>query len=226
MATNRNLIFANDEIYHVYNRGVEKRKVFTSIREYRRAIELLTYYRFVDPPLRYSEFESLEPFTRESMWQTIAKTHSHEVEIIAYCLMPNHFHFILKQVSDRGISKFIANFTNSYTKYFNTKYKRVGSLFQGPFKAVYVESEDQLLHLTRYVHLNPVTSFLLKLADLSTYEWSSFNEYIGKQNRAVCDTSWIHEHFKSSIQYQKFVFDQAGFAQELERIKHLSIDDE
>lgn len=225
MATNRKLIFANGEIYHVYNRGVERRPVFMDKKEHQRAVDLLNYYRFANLPMRYSQLLSLPPQAQKAVWQRLRKEGIYEVNIFAYCLMPNHFHLILKQTNDGGISRFLANVSNSYTKYFNTKHRRVGSLFQGPFKAVHVETDEQFLHLTRYVHLNPVASFLIKLDDLESYSWSSFSEYMGENQTSICDTAWIQAHFATVQSYRKYVYDQAGYAQELEKIKHLSIDE-
>ena len=83
--------------------------------------------------------------------------------------MPNHFHLLLKQTIDNGISHFLSKFTNSYTKYFNTKYNRVGPVFQGVFKSVHIESDEQLMHLSRYIHLNPVVSAVVEKQNLLSY---------------------------------------------------------
>ncbi len=225
MATNRKLVFATEETYHVYNRGVERRTVFTKKREYQRTIDLVRYYRFASLPMRYSQLLSLPTPAQEAVWQRIRKENNFEVVIIAYCLMPNHFHIVLRQFIEGGITRFMSNLSNSYTKYFNTKYRRVGSLFQGPFQAVHVETDEQLLHLTRYVHLNPVASFLLKVDDLESYPWSSFSEYLGKNQSDICNTSWMKSHFSKTEQYRKFVYDQADYAQKLGKIKHMAIDE-
>ena len=222
MATNRKVIFANKEIYHVYNRGVERRTVFTNKKEYQKAIDLIRYYRLTDLPMRYSQFRSLPVPTQETVWGKILKENRPEIVVIAYCLMPNHFHIVLRQSSERGITRFMANLSNSFTKYFNKKYRRVGSLFQGPFKAKHVETEEQLLHLTRYVHLNPVASFLLKLDDLESYPWSSFSEYL-REDSDICEIEWIKTHFPKTEQHKKFVYDQADYAQKLEKIKHIAL---
>jgi putative transposase len=100
------------------------------------------------------------------------------VDIIAYSLMPNHFHLLLKQNKEKGVATYVANFVNAYTKYFNTKHERSGPLFQGVFKAVYVETDEQLVHLTRYIHLNPVASSLIAQEHLPTYQWSSYPAYL------------------------------------------------
>lgn len=138
--------------------------------------------------------------------------------------MPNHFHFLLKQKIDHGISNFISNFTNSYTKYFNTKYDRVGPLFQGLFKAVLVESEEQLIHLSRYIHLNPVTSSLVKPEDLQNYYWSSYPEYVDLLEDSLTNKHLILDFFPSIDKYKEFVLDQVDYAKKLEFIKHLILD--
>jgi putative transposase len=226
MATNRNVIFADGEIYHLYNRGVDRRTVFTKKREYQRAVEILEYYRFTDLPMRYSQLLSLPQISQEAAWQRIRQHPAFEVEILAYCLMPNHFHLVLKQTQEGGISRFMANISNSYTKYFNTKYRRVGSLFQGPFKAVYVETEDQLLHLTRYVHLNPVTAMHIRSDQLESYSWSSLPEYMGKSPTKFCSTAWIQSHFSTPEKHRAFISDQSDHAQMLGKIKYIAIDEE
>lgn len=139
------------------------------------------------------------------------------VDIVCYCLMPNHFHFLLKQLKDGGITEFVSKLSNSYTKYFNTKEKRVGPLFQGEFKSVLVESDERLLHVSRYIHLNPLTSYLVK--DLNSYEWSSYLEYING-GKEICAKEDILSFFKSPSKYKQFVLDQADYGLTLENIKH------
>src|SRR5438132_12702278 len=112
--------------------------------------------------------------------------------------MPNHFHFILKQRKENGISIFISLLINSYTKYFNTKYTRVGALLQGAFKSVIVESDEQLIHLSRYVHLNPRVSGLTK--NLESYPWSSYKEYLSVPE--LCESKIILDLFHSYQEYQ------------------------
>src|SRR3989344_6077012 len=140
--------FINNHFYHIYNRGSEKRPIFENQRDYQRFLKTLIYYQIEGPKPRFSKFPSL----------AITKLDENRklVEILAYCLMPNHFHLLLKQVRDKGITEFLSNLSNSYTKYYNTKYNRVGHLFQSEFKAVIMESNEQLLHVSRYIHLNPL----------------------------------------------------------------------
>ena len=139
--------------------------------------------------------------------------------------MPNHFHFLLRQIQDGGISKFMSNFTNSYTRYINTKQERAGPLFTGKFKSVRVETQKQLLHVSRYIHLNPYTSFVVKsLGDLQEYPYSSFPEFIGRTTSALCAKDDILSDFKTVKQYEQFVFDQAEYQRTLHRIRHLLLD--
>lgn len=133
--------------------------------------------------------------------------------------MPNHFHLLLKQTSDNGISKFMGKTLNSYTRYFNTLNKRVGPLFQGAFKAVRIKTGEQLLHISRYIHLNPYVSNIVK--DPSLYKWSSFNAYADGRANTNTNKKIVLELFKNSREYVNFVLDHSEYARELERIKHL-----
>ena len=178
MPSNRKVVFANGEYYHIFNRGVEKRPTFTTKYEFLRAVDSINFYRFGNLPIRYSKYLSLDKNKKAEFLKNLNDKEL-QVEIVAYCLMGNHFHLLLKQLKENGIVKFMAKFTNSYTKYFNTKHERVGPLFQGVFKAVHIESDEQLLHLSRYVHLNPVTNFKIKADELGSYQWSSYPQYLG-----------------------------------------------
>lgn len=146
--------FANGYFYHLFNRGVEKRIIFQDDRDYIHFLKILGYYQYAGPKLSYSR-------TNEKQIK-IVKTNEKIIEIISYCLMPNHFHLLIKQLKENGIPEFIRKISDGYTKYFNTKHHRVGPLFQGSYKAVLIESDQQLTHLSRYIHLNPRVSLLIK----------------------------------------------------------------
>lgn len=225
MPTNRKLIFANDEIYHIFNRGVEKRPTFTNKRELDRALLTLDFYRFAKLPIKLSKFLLLPNDESIQLLKRIKNDLEKLVEIICFCLMPNHFHFLLKQKLENGISTFTANFTNSYTKYFNTRRERVGPLFQGIFKAVRIESDEQLIHVSRYIHLNPVSSFLIEPKQLESYDWSSFPEYMGLSDKKISNPEIVLDLFTSTQHYKQFVLDQVDYARKLEQIKHLILED-
>ena len=153
------------------------------------------------------------PITHTPYWR--AKLDKGEVEIISFCLMPNHFHLLLKQNTKAGVTKFMRRISNAYVSYFNKKYERVGVLFQGKFKAANIDSDAYLLHLSRYIHLNPLEVRPLNIAKrrwLLNYPFSSLMEYLGKRK-----TNWINSKvvlsffnrsilpFKKSLTYHQFV---------------------
>jgi len=221
----RKVILATGEIYHILNRGVASQPVFVFERDYQRACNTFFYYQRKNLPLRYSHFIVQPEKRRREILKKFLVDKNLLIEIIAFCLMPNHFHFLLKQTAEGGISKFISNFANSYTRYFNTKKERSGPLFQGRFKAIRIETDEQLTHVCRYIHLNPYTSYVIKdLKDLESYPYSSFPEYLGKTKTNFCYKEDILFHFKDRQEYKKFVFDQADYQRELNNIKHLMLE--
>ncbi len=205
-----------DQIYHIFNRGVAKLPIFTDKRDYNRFLQTIYYYQFQGPKPKFSQLSRFKDFKFEKNKKI--------VEIFCYCLMPNHYHFLIRQLLENGISEFINKISNSYTKYFNTKHNRVGPLLQGQFKAVRIEHEEQLIHISRYIHLNPIVSFLIK--DLREYQWSSYMNYIGMRTDQICTREFILSMFKTHQKYEQFVLDQVEYGQSLERIKHLVIDGE
>lgn len=211
------------EYYHIYNRGVAYQSVFTNKRDYQRFILALHYYQFKNIPIRLSKFLQIPEEDRTTMFQDITDMNNRIVDVTTYCLMPNHFHLLLKQNTEDGISRFLRLTINSYARYFNIKYKRVGPLFQGMFKVVRVETEEQLLHLSRYIHLNPLVSFVVQEKDFISYPWSSLQEYI-THTPTITDPTPILSHFSPQQSYLDFILDQAEYGKELEKIKHLQLD--
>ncbi len=212
------------ETYHIFNRGIDKRPTFLNKRHYQRATLAINYYRFVSPFPRLGYFLKKSPEEQLKIFSQLNKSKMH-VEISAYCLMPNHFHFCLRQTQEDGIAKFMSNFQNSYTRYFNETQQRVGPLFLDQFKAVRIEDEEQLLHLTRYIHLNPHTGFVVKtLAELEEYPWSSFREHLNKQLPTFCHTSDVLSSFKTIQSYKNFVFDQTDYQRTLKEVEHLLLE--
>lgn len=214
-----------NEIYHVFNRGVASQPTFFNKRDYDRALESFFYYQNSNPPIKYSRFLSLSVKHRAEILEDLSKKKNYLVEIISYCLMPNHFHFLLRQSKDGGIAKLMGNFTNSYTRYINTKQERTGPLFTGKFKSVRVETQEQLLHVSRYIHLNPYTSFVVKtLEGLTRYPYSSLPEFLKNTNSNFCSKDIISAGFKSTENYKQFIFDQADYQRRLGTIKHLVLE--
>lgn len=207
--------FENQNFYHIFNRGVNKQEIFDNPQDYDRLLQTMFYYQFSGPKPRFS--------THKRFKNKDFSSNPKIVEIICFCLMPNHFHFLLKQAKNNGISEFISKVTNSYTKYFNTKYKRVGPLFQGEFKAVLIESDEQLVHVSRYIHLNPFVADLVK--NLNQFPYSSYKDFINPESNGFCITKPILDFFKNQKGYKAFTDDHSAYAKELELIKHLLIDE-
>jgi len=210
----RTIPFVNNEFYHLYNRGLEKSDIFINQKDYSIFIQTFFYYQIANPKPKFSLYRQSKLFPID--------TDKKIVEIICYCLMPNHFHLLIKQLKDGGVSEFMRKFIHSYTKYRNVKYNLQRPVFQGMFKAVRVETDEQLLHLSRYIHLNPLVSFLVK--DLKFYPWSSYLTYTGLANDERITKDEILNFFKAPKDYEKFVLDQADYGQTLEMIKHQLID--
>lgn len=220
----RYIPFVNEHYYHIFNRGVNKQPIFNGLIDLKRFLSLIKFYSFKDYPIRFSKFLLLSSDQRKEIWARLNNSQKY-ADTISYCFMPNHFHLILKQNIDKGISKFMANFQNSYTKYFNLKNDRVGHLFQGQFKAVKIDSEEQLLHVSRYIHLNPYSSGIVEgIEDLINYKWSSFPEYITDLQFEICSKDIVLTSFKNKQSYKNFTFDNADYQKNLENIKHLALD--
>ena len=223
MATNRRLVFINSYIYHVFNRGVERRTIFSNQKDYQRFLNILNYYFPSKVPIRFSKFASLPPLLQQDYRKKFPNLPT-RIDLLAFCLMPNHFHLLVQQTERSGVTKFMSDISNSYARYFNTKYKREGPLFQGPFKAVLIETDEQLMHISRYIHLNPFVSALVNLKNIHTYPWSSLQNYMGKKTPVTVKSQKTLSYFPSPKAYMKFVEDQADYAKELHEIKHLTHD--
>lgn len=221
----RSIPLVNNEVYHIFNRGLNSIPIFSQKRDYQRFLDSLLFYQNRHPPVKFSHLKLLSPAKRDTLWKSLRKKRDWWVEIIAYCLMPNHFHFFLKQVKSNGITNFIFFLNNSYSHYFNTKYQRKGSLFEGRFKAVRVETNEQLLHLSRYIHLNPYSSFLISnLKRLTSYPYSSLPEYLGENQINICQKEIVLNQFSGVNKYQEFVLNQADYQRTLDQIKHQLLD--
>ncbi|KKQ35767.1 MAG: hypothetical protein US50_C0005G0003 [Candidatus Nomurabacteria bacterium GW2011_GWB1_37_5] len=190
-------VIERDGIYHVFNRGVEKRKIYMNNQDFSRfciSLELFNceeeadFWSFLSG--HYKD-KNLNRLLTEKLHEFRKKKLKPIVEILAFCLMPNHFHFILREIVEGGISKFMTKL-GGYCTYFNLRHKRVGSLFQSRFKSVPIKDERQLGVIFNYVHTNPVEliergwknfnvkDYKMTIEFLNNYKWSSYGDYIGE----------------------------------------------
>ncbi len=207
---------ATGEIYHIYNRGVEKRNVF---------LEDFDYLRFIHDLFEFNDKNFVPKLYIPAKFSGVGlpkiienkerKPRKLLVEILAFCLMPNHFHLLVKQRLDDGVAKFMQKLGTGYTNYFNQKYERVGALFQGKYKAIHIVREAHLLHLPYYIHLNPLDLIAPEWRDrkikdlgvamgfLEKYKWSSYPDYIGKKNfPSVTQRDFLLDFFSNSEAYK------------------------
>lgn len=197
--------FSPGEYYHIYNRGVEKRNIFLTNKDRWRFLTLLFALQGKES---FSQMNRLTLNVEHRMFdeeisQGILKTQY--IELVSFCLMPNHFHLLVGEIEEGGISKFMQRILNAYTKYFNIQYKRTGHLFGGRFQSVHIDREEYLHYLSAYIHLNPRNLPNWKGKEIE-YPWSSFQDFV-KENRwkNFLNPSLIRNQFKNSREYQLFV---------------------
>lgn len=207
------------EVYHIFNKSIAGFKIFNNDSDGLRMVALLKYYQIKQPDVKFSYFMRLNRKEGLRSLQRQNTDNSCAVAIIAYCVMPTHLHLILKQLEDRGISIFMNNILNSYSRFFNTKYNRKGPLWEGRFKNVLVRTDEQLLHLTRYIHLNPVTANLVDSPHL--WHVSSYNEYLSNLNNEDKFCSYKDVIDMEPHTYKNFVLDRVAYQRELKEIKDL-----
>lgn len=210
----------NDNIYHIYTRSIAKFVVFNDAEEFDRMYKLIDLYRFANFTYKFSNFRDLLPVHQKIIIDDLKVENDLLIEVVAYCLMPTHVHLILRQISDDGISKYMGRVLNGYSRYFNTKHGRIGPLWSGRFKNVLVLKDEQLVHLTRYVHLNPTSAGLIKNPD--DWNYSSYHEYVEESESSICNFKDVINVDPQS--YRKFVNDRKGYQRDLSVIKSQMID--
>lgn len=185
--------YISNSIYHIYNRGVEKRKIFMDEQDYKVFLNYLK--ECLSPPL---DTESLKKdFTLKGVtFKGIPKqitNYGEEITLFAFCLMPNHVHILVKQKDKDSIKKFTKSIFTRYSMYFNKRYKRLGPLFQGTYKATNVINKDYLLDLTRYIHKNP-----LKFTKDLVNAYSSYAHYLNHFNISWVKNKEVLDYFNES----------------------------
>lgn len=213
---------ATGEIFHVLNRGVDNRKIFLDEKDYFRFIHNLFEFNDPGPTLnlgyRFSHAQSIDSQSIDlrNQYDSNRKPRKLIVEILAFCLMPNHFHLLLIQKEKGGITKFMRKLGIGYANYFNQKYQRSGTLFQGRYKLILIKNEPHFIYLPYYIHLNPldlimpewrtrkIENYQKATKFLASYRWSSYLDYIGKKNfPSVIQREFLLKIFEGSENYRK-----------------------
>ena len=214
----RSIPIAPGEHYHIFNRGNNKQNIFKDDRDRIRFLFLLLYFqspilftnisRPTNNYVKHRVFNILEDQTKKVVKNRF-------VELVNFALMPNHFHLTVYELKEGGIAQYMQRTLNAYTKYFNTRHQQSGHLFQGPYKAIHIRNERQLLYLSAYIHRNPRELQNWKNKE-HRYPWSSLQDYC-KENRwgRLLAYKFIIEQFSNKKDYRKFV-EKSG-AKELDR---------
>lgn len=219
----RKFSFAPGEYYHLYNRGTEKRTIFLDYGDYLRFLVLLHVADFHQPVQLSDYCQGLSsPIT--ALW---ARSFGDKlVDVGAYCLMPNHFHLLVREKADNGIPKFMKKLLTGYSMYFNKKRTRTGQLFEGTFKATHVDNDEYLKYLFAYIHLNPV-----KINDptgwknktilhpetarefLAGYEYSSYPYYTGRSrpSDSILNHQVFPDYFRTAKDFNDFINEWINF---------------
>jgi len=190
----REINFVTGEFYHIFNRGVDKREIVSDLHDVN---------RFLQSMIEFNNVDGVGSIYENSFRQKneIKKQRNNLVDFVAYCINPNHYHFILRQKTENGISQFMKKL-GGYSGYYNLRHKRSGSLFQGPFKAVHIDSNEYLLHLSVYVNLN---FHKHKLGyRVAKFVKSSWGEYTNESIDGFCKKDIILKQFKNKKEYKDF----------------------
>ena len=207
MSTKRDVL-ATGEIYHIFNRSVGNETIFSSLRHLTQIINSVDFYRY-QQSMRYSKFKQMTIKLRDSYLSGV-KDHSPLVEIYA---------------QDDGIKIFASNIQNSFAKYFNIKHDRNGSLFQNPFKSRWIGTDEDFMHVSRYIHLNPVTAYMIEIGDLEKYPFTSYMQYVDNKRQDFINTKFLLSLFGGSKKrYEEFINDRVEYQRELAKIKSLVLE--
>ena len=203
--------FFTGGVFHVYTRGVDRRRVFLRFAHYGRCIKTIRSILLTGSATE-----------RSIKNQGLAL--NKKVRLFAYCLMPNHYHLLIQQIEDGGITEFMHKLDTSYTMFFNMNNRRSGRLFESTFKAKLIDSDDLCLHVSRYIHLNPVVAKLVEKPEY--WRWSSYREYTDIETKhPLCDLAFIQSFYTSAQSYQSFVMDQIAYANLLHDIQEVKDED-
>ncbi|MEK7098893.1 MAG: transposase [Patescibacteria group bacterium] len=197
--------FVEGEYYHVFNRGVEKRTIFLDDSDRWRFLALLL---LLQGEVSFPQINRLIKNVKHSMFDSdifTEITRHRTVELVAFCLMGNHFHLMLHESTEGGISKYMQRLLNAYTKYFNARHKRSGHLFAGKFKSVHIDRNEYLTYLSAYIHANPRELKQWSEREME-YVWSSFQDFaVNNRWAPFLNTTVVMSQFKNGKEYRRFV---------------------
>ncbi len=204
-------------MYHVYNRGVNKQDIFKDERDYGVFLSFLKYALLPEDELEKHIVIDKDIISIAQRFNLRRERLVGSVELISYCLMPNHFHLLLYQKDQDAITRLMRSLATGYAVYFNKRYKRVGSLFQGKYKASHIRTQGYWDHISRYIHLNPLDIG----KEYIDYNYSSYRYFVGEAEASWVNHELITDGFLTVDEYKKFVEDYVPYKNDLKNIKDL-----
>lgn len=219
----RREIFVNGNYYHVFNRTIDNKIVFTNVLLNQFFLDSALFYRSSGVKISYSRYLSLTSAIQKNLlYEKMCSKSLFRINVLCYCLMPNHFHFLIKQTKTNGISSFMSNLVNSFTRYFNISNKRKGPLFLPRFQSRAIVTQEQLIHTSRYIHINHFVGGLVhNISEIDRYRWSSYPFYVTETKSDLVDSQYILKIFNNNCKkYRKFVEDYADFKKKQELVKY------
>lgn len=204
-------------MYHVYNRGVDKALIFKDKRDYAVFLSFLKYALLSDDSNKKIDAVDAALITEAQRFNLRREGLADRLELVSYCLMPNHFHLLIYQYDKDAITRLMRSVATGYSMYFNKRYKRIGSLFQGVYKASKIGTEPYWAHISRYIHLNPLDIG----QDFRTYDYSSYRVFMGRIKQEWVKPALITDDYKSSKEYDKFVASYISHRHELKEIEDM-----
>jgi len=195
---------APGEYYHICNRAVNKQTIFHDTRDYFRFLFLILYFQ---SPMVFQQLGRLvKDFVLSRALDIKGEVvKKRKIELVAFCIMPNHFHLIVKELEEAGIATHMQRVLTAYSKYYNTKYEKSGHVFQGPYRAIHISDDPQLKYLSAYIHRNP-RELVGWLNKVDKYQWSSYQDYIGENRWGdLLVPDIVLGQFKNKERYHEFV---------------------
>ncbi len=209
--------FKENTIWHLCNKSIANFGIFKNPNNAQRFIEVLDYYNNINYKIRYSYARRKKLYKYQNL--LIPKKES-IIKVLSYCIMPDHYHLVIKILSDNILSKYINDIENSYTHFFNRKFNRKGPLWQSSFLSVLIKTNEQLLHVTRYVNINPTSSQLVDRPE--DWQFSSYKDII-------TNPIFLKEYLKeisisNSLSYKEFAGNNIDYQKKLKLIKKLLLE--
>ncbi|MDO8610294.1 MAG: transposase [bacterium] len=215
-------VFHNNCYYHIFDKTIDHKEIFSLSKFARHFIQTFLYYRSKKSILRFSKMKLLDRYKQNDIWNEIMLQNYFQVDIVSYCLMPNHYHFLLKQLKENGIRIFMSQILNSITRYYNVLNKRKGPVFLTQFRSKKIYTVEQLVYVSRYIHTNPYADSLVgSIEEIFNYSYSSIGSYLTNVNKCKIAIDDVLDYFGNKPEkYKDFIIKNADDQKDFEYLKY------